>query len=85
MGFRSSSHAKGAAHESWARTVDRTERTRPAREAQWAALEREVDPDNRMTPEDRRKAAQNRRTAKLLLAVERSREAKRKAAERNRP
>jgi hypothetical protein len=76
-----SSQASGAAHESWAKTLNRTQRTHAAREAALAALEREVDPDNIMSPADRRKAAHNRRTARLLLGAEKARKAKR--AKRN--
>jgi hypothetical protein len=41
------------AHESWARTKDRTARTAPARQAFNDRFEREVDPDNILTPEER--------------------------------
>jgi hypothetical protein len=77
MPFTSSGRAAGAAHESWANTVDRGQRTQKAREAALAALEREVDPDGLMSPADRRKAAMNRRTARLLLGAAKARKAKR--------
>jgi hypothetical protein len=42
--------AQIAAHESWARTVDRTARTAKARRAARDRFERLVDPDNKLTP-----------------------------------
>jgi hypothetical protein len=45
--------AQIAAHESWARTVDRSARTASARRAAWDRFERLVDPDNQLTPAER--------------------------------
>jgi hypothetical protein len=58
--------AKAAAHRSWSRTPDRTKRTAPARAAQEARLENEVDPDHQMSAADRAKAVENLRQAKQL-------------------
>ena len=43
MGFTSQT-AKAAAHSSWAKTTDRTARTRAARDAMWAKVDASVDP-----------------------------------------
>lgn|GEM_PF-3805447 len=64
--------ARAAAHESWAKTPDRTARTEAARAAALAKLETEVDPDGLMSPLDRRKAAENLRKARLLRAAQKS-------------
>ncbi len=72
MAFRTRTQARAAAHESWARTPDRTARTAAARAAAMAKLEAEVDPDRVMSPGDRRKAAENRRKAQLLLASQKA-------------
>jgi hypothetical protein len=70
--------ARLASHSSWARTTDRAERTRAAREAQWAKLEASVDPDGVMSPADRAKAIENAKTARML-AMSRKAAAARKA------
>ena len=72
MPFKDSAQARRVAHQGWAQTADRTARTTPGRDAITANLERTVDPDGVMSPEDRRKAAENLRQARLLLAAERS-------------
>ncbi len=72
MAFRTRTQARAAAHESWARTTNRAARTAAAREAAMAKIEREVDPDGVMSPGDRRKAAENRRKAQLLLASQKA-------------
>ena len=51
------------AHESWARTPDRTARTAPGRRAFLERFEREVDPDGTLPPEERAKRAENARKA----------------------
>jgi hypothetical protein len=81
MGLRD----RRGAHESWARTVDRTARTQPARDAFTKKLELQVDPDGVMDPETRAKAVKNARKAHALAAAEKSvrtRKAKRVAAEK---
>jgi hypothetical protein len=76
--FRTRPQAAAAAHDSWSRTLNREERTRPAREAMLAKLEREVDPDGLMSPTDRRKAAENKRKAQLLWASQKAADARAK-------
>lgn len=64
------------AHESWARTEDRTARTAPARQAFDKRFELEVDPDNLLTPEDRAIRAGHLRKAyfqRLALASAKAR------------
>lgn len=51
------------AHESWARTENRTARTLPARLALEAKWEREVDPEGKLLPAERAKRAENARKA----------------------
>jgi hypothetical protein len=91
MSFRTSSQAKAAAHLSWSKTFDRTARTEKAREAMLANLEKVVDPDGRMSPRDRRKAAMNAHKARLLNASQKAadqriarREAREKAEQQQR-
>ena len=74
MSFRT--RAQAAAHDSWAKTPDRTARTEPARQAILDRLEQEVDPDDVVSPGDRRKAAENARKAQLLWASQRSADAR---------
>lgn len=65
MAFKSRDAALAAVHDSWARTKDRAARTLPARQAQQAQFERQVDPDGTMQPADRAKAAENARKAHM--------------------
>ncbi len=58
--------ARIGAHVSWANTSDRTERTRPAREAFLARFEREVDPEGTLAPEERRLRAEHAKQAYML-------------------
>jgi hypothetical protein len=55
-----------AAEISWARTSDRSARTRPAREAFLKRFEREVDPDGKLPPEERRRRAEHAKRAYML-------------------
>jgi hypothetical protein len=48
-----------AVHESWARTVDRSARTQPARDALRAKFEAEVDPAGVMDPATKAKAVES--------------------------
>jgi hypothetical protein len=57
---------RAAAHDSWAATPDRAARTRPGRDARLARLEAKVDPERKLSPEARRKAAQSARRAHML-------------------
>jgi hypothetical protein len=77
--------ARLAAHASWAKTADRTARTKPAADAFMARFEREVDPDNLLDPAERLRRAESAKKAyfqRLALASSRARSgrlAKRKA------
>jgi hypothetical protein len=61
-----------AAEISWARTQDRTARTRPAREAFLKRFEKEVDPDDTLAPEERRQRAEHAKRAYMLQLAKRS-------------
>jgi len=59
-------NARIAAEISWARTPDRSARTRPAREAFLKRFEREVDPDDKLPLEERRRRAEHALRAHML-------------------
>jgi hypothetical protein len=59
-------NARIAAEISWARTADRSARTRPAREAFFKRFEREVDPDGKLPPDERRRRAEHALRAHML-------------------
>ena len=61
-----------AAEVSWARTRDRTARTRPAREAFLKRFEKEVDPDGTLRPEERRQRAEHAKRAYMLQLAKRA-------------
>jgi hypothetical protein len=61
-----------AAEVSWARTRDRTARTRPARETFLKRFEKEVDPDGTLPPEERRQRAEHAKRAYMLQLAKRS-------------
>ena len=61
-----------AAEVSWARTRDRTARTRPARETFLRRFEKEVDPDGALSPEERRRRAEHAKRAYMLRLAKRS-------------
>ena len=69
-------NARIAAEISWARTQDRSARTRPAREAFLKRFEREVDPDGRLPPDERRRRAEHALRAHMLRLRKRSMPAK---------
>jgi hypothetical protein len=52
-----------AAHESWARTENRSARTAPARQAAFDKFERQVDPDQKLLPAERARRAEHARKA----------------------
>jgi len=52
-----------AAHTSWAKTEDRRARTAKATKANMDRFERLVDPEARLTPDERAKRADNARRA----------------------
>ena len=73
-----------AAHESWARTADRSARTAPARAALMARFERDVDPNGTLAPDERARRAENARKAyfqRLALKSARSRRKSRELTE----
>ncbi|MGH9151355.1 MAG: hypothetical protein ACRD03_02890 [Acidimicrobiales bacterium] len=51
------------AHESWARTEDRSARTAKARAAFMAGFERQVDPDGVLSPDERARRAEHAKKA----------------------
>lgn len=55
--------ARIAARRSWALTPDRKVPTRPARAAFLARFERQVDPDNLLSPHERRLRAESAKRA----------------------
>ena len=68
-----------AAHESWARTPDRTARTAPARAALLAKFEREVDPAGALPPGERAQRAEHLRKAHFQRLALKSAQARRKS------
>lgn len=70
-----------AAHESWARTPDRSARTANARRAMLDKFEREVDPDQSLTPVERAKRAENARKAHFQRLALKSAQARRRRSE----
>ena len=80
-----SMRARTAAHTSWARTADRTERTKPARDAFMERFEREVDPDGVLDPVERARRAEHARKAYFAaLALKSAATRRRKAQDRKR-
>ena len=61
-----------AAEISWARTYDRSARTRPAREAFLKRFETEVDPDGALPPQERRERAEHAKRAYMLQLAKRA-------------
>jgi hypothetical protein len=71
--------ASVAAHVQWASEPDRSARTKAARDGLLAKYEREVDPDGKLPPEERRRRAEHLRKAhmaRMALASSRARAAK---------
>lgn len=66
MATKKNINAKIAAEMSWARTQDRSARTRPAREAFLKRFEREVDPDGKLPPDERARRAKHALRAHML-------------------
>lgn len=73
--------AKIGAHESWARTPDRSARTAPARAALMAKFEAEVDPDGVLLPAERVRRAEHLRKAHFQRLALKSARSRRKAKE----
>jgi hypothetical protein len=61
-----------AAEISWARTYDRSARTRPAREAFLKRFETEVDPDGTLPPQERHERAEHAKRAYMLQLAKRA-------------
>jgi hypothetical protein len=71
--------ARAAVTTSWANTPDRTERTRPAREAFLARFADQVDPDRVLPEAERARRAEHAKRAYFLrLAYRSSRAARRR-------
>ena len=70
--------ARLAAHESWARTIDPSARTEPARRALLDRFEREVDPDGVLEPAERARRAAHARKAYFTRLALRSAQARRR-------
>lgn len=70
--------AQIAAHESWARTTDRSARTAPARKAMLDKFEHQVDPDGALPPAERAKRAEHARKAHFLKLALKSAKARRR-------
>lgn len=66
-----------AAEISWSRTDDRSGRTRPAREAFLKKFEKEVDPDGKLPPYERRLRAEHAKRAYMLQLAKKSAAARR--------
>jgi len=65
------------AHESWARTEDRSARTAKARKAALDRFEREVDPNGELTQQERAKRAEHARKAYFARLALKSAQARR--------
>jgi hypothetical protein len=61
-----------AAEVSWSLTSDRSERTRPGRQAFLARFEREVDPEGKLSSDERRIRAQHALRAHMMRLAKRS-------------
>ena len=75
--------AQLAAHTSWANTADPTARTAPARQAMMQRFEDQVDPDGKLTAQERTRRAEHARKAyftSLALKSAQSRRARRTGA-----
>jgi hypothetical protein len=60
------------AEVSWSRTRDRSARTRPARQKFLERFEREVDPDGKLPPDERRVLADHALRAYMLRLAQRA-------------
>lgn len=70
-----------AAHESWAKTPDRTARTAPARAALDRKFETQVDPDGTLPPDERARRAEHARKAHFQRLALKSAKARRRSRE----
>ncbi len=67
-----------AAHESWARTENRSARTAPARQAAFDKFEQQVDPDQKLSPAERARRAEHARKAHFKRLALKSAQARRR-------
>lgn len=77
-----SSIAKVAAHTRWSKTTDRTAATQPARDGLTKRFEDQVDPERRLSPDERAQRVESARRAhfqRLALKSAQARRAKRSA------
>ncbi|WP_446224829.1 hypothetical protein ACTWPB_06785 [Nocardia sp. IBHARD005] len=72
--------ARIAAHESWARTGDRAERTAKARAAMLSKFDRLVDPDGLLSAEERAYRADQARKAHYTRLALKSAQSRRRRA-----
>jgi hypothetical protein len=70
--------AQIAAHESWANTEGRSARTAKARKAALDKFERQVDPNNELSPAERAKRAEHARLAHFKRMALKSAQARRR-------
>lgn len=61
-----------AAEISWSRTIDRSARTRPARQAFLRRFEKEVDPHGALPPDERQRRAEHAKRAYMLRLAKRA-------------
>lgn len=80
MGAQHVINGRIGAHESWARTEDRTARTAPGTKAFLARFERQVDPDGVLSPAERERRAEHARKAYFARLGQKSGRARRKAS-----
>jgi hypothetical protein len=66
------------AYTRWANTADRYMATKPARDGFLAKFEREVDPNNELTPQERHKRAEYARKAHMQRMALKSAQARRR-------
>jgi hypothetical protein len=71
-----------AAHESWARTPNRSARTAKARKAADARFEDQVDPDRTLPPAERAKRVEHARKAHFARMAMKAAQARRRRADR---
>lgn len=76
--------AKHAALTRWATTVNRTAATATAREGFRAALEKKVDPNGELTPQERAKRAETLRKAHMAAIAQKSARVRRERKEQAR-
>lgn len=69
--------ARQAAHESWANTDDPSARGRKGADGLLARFEREIDPDGKLDPADRRRRAEHKRQAHMTALAFKAAKARR--------